>query len=168
MTILSRPSYQMNYNTVDLRKRKQTMKNLIYGTCLILLLSNNIFGQDSNSVKVDILAKASSSWDGSDLPEYEKGKPEITILRIKIPPGVKLPLHKHPVINAGVLLKGELTVVTEDNKTLHLKAGDSLVEVVNKWHYGKNEGNKQAEIIVFYAGISGTPITIKKESSTNK
>jgi quercetin dioxygenase-like cupin family protein len=75
---------------------------------------------------------------------------------------MQLPLHKHPVINAGVLLKGELTVVTEDNKTLHLKAGDSIVEVVNKWHYGINKGNESAEIIVFYAGAQGSPITIKK------
>ena len=52
--------------------------------------------------------------------------------------------------------------MTEDNKTLHLKAGDSIVELVNQWHYGKNEGNKPAEIIVFYASILGTPITIKK------
>ncbi len=71
-------------------------------------------------------------------------------------------MHEHPVINAGVLLKGELTVVTEDNKTLYLKAGDSIVEVVNKWYYGKNEGNNTAEIIVFYVGIPDTPITIKK------
>ncbi|MCH7897043.1 MAG: cupin domain-containing protein [candidate division NC10 bacterium] len=138
------------------------MKNLFCGICLTLLLSSNVWAQDVNTVTVDVLAKTSSSWDGRDLPDYTKGKPEITILRITIPQGVQLPLHKHPVINAGILLKGELTVVTEDNKTLHLKAGDSIVELVNKWHYGKNEGNKPAEIIVFYAGILGTPITIKK------
>ncbi len=144
------------------------MKKLFLGICLILLLSSNLWAQDVNTVKVDVLAKTSSSWDGRDLPDYAKGKPEITILRIKIPKGVQLPLHKHPVINAGVLLKGELTVVTEDNKTLHLKAGDSIVEVVNKWHYGKNEGNKTAEIIVFYAGIANKPITIEKGTSINK
>ncbi len=138
------------------------MKTLFCGICLTLLLSSNVWAQDVNTVKVDVLAKTSSSWDGRNLPDYAKSKPEITILRITIPQGVQLPLHKHPVINAGILLKGELTVVTEDNKTLHLKAGDSIVEVVNKWHYGKNEGNKPAEIIVFYAGILGTPITIKK------
>ncbi len=138
------------------------MKKLFCGICLTLLLSSNVLAQDVNTVKVEVLAKTSSSWDGGSLPDYPKGKPEITILRITIPPGVQLPLHKHPVINAGVLLKGELTVVTEGNKTLHLKAGDSIVEVVNKWHHGKNEGNKPAEIIVFYAGIRGTPITIKK------
>jgi len=59
-------------------------------------------------------------------------------------------------------LSGELTVVTEDNRTLHLKAGESLVEVVNKWHYGRNDGNETAELVVFYAGAPDTPITIKK------
>jgi quercetin dioxygenase-like cupin family protein len=135
------------------------MKKLIYGICFVLLLSGNVFGEEVSAVKVDVLAKTAVSWDGSRLPDYPKGTPEITILRIKIPPGVQLPRHMHPVINAGILLNGELTVVTEDNRTLHLKTGDSIVEVVNKWHYGKNEGNTLAEIIVFYAGIQDKPIT---------
>jgi len=138
------------------------MKKFLCGICFILSLTSNVWAQEVNTVKVDVLAKTSASWDGRDLPNYAKGKPEITILRIQIPPKVQLPLHKHPVINAGVLLKGELTVVTKDKETLHLKAGDSIVEVVDKWHYGKNEGNEPAEIIVFYAGVQDTPITIKK------
>lgn len=136
------------------------MKKLIYGICFALLLSSNVFGGDVSAVKVDVLAKTGLSWDGCHLPDYPKGTPEITILRIKIPPGVQLPLHMHPVINAGVLLNGELTIVTEDNRTLHLKTGESIVEVVNKWHYGKNEGNNMAEILVFYAGVRDTPITV--------
>ena len=61
------------------------------------------------------------------------------------------------------MIKGELKVVTEANETLILKPGDALVEVVNKWHYGVNEGDEPVEIIVFYAGIEGKPITVKKE-----
>ena len=138
------------------------MKRLLCGICLILCLAGNVWAQEENGINVDVLTKAVASWDGTALPNYPKGKPEITILRIKIPPKVQLPMHEHPVINAGVLLRGELTVVTEDNETLHLKAGDPIVEVVNKWHYGKNEGNETAEIIVFYAGVQGSPITIHK------
>ncbi len=138
------------------------VKKSLCGICLIILLTSNVWAQEANTVKVEVLAKTSASWDGRDLPNYAKGKPEITILRIQIPPKVQLPLHEHPVINAGVLLKGELTVVTKNKETLHLKAGDSIVEVVGKWHYGKNEGNEPAEIIVFYAGVQDTPITIKK------
>jgi quercetin dioxygenase-like cupin family protein len=138
------------------------MKKLFFGLSLILLLAAGVSAADDDTVTVDVLTKTGSSWDQSVLPDYPKGKPEITILRIKIPSGVLLPLHKHPVINAGVLLNGELTVVTKDNKILHLKAGDPIVEVVNKWHYGKNEGTEPAEIIVFYAGTPDMPITIKK------
>ena len=138
------------------------MKRLLCGICLTLLLSSPVWAREVNPVNVEVLAKTSSSWDGETLPDFAKGKPEITILRITIPPKAQLPLHKHPVINAGLLLKGELTVETEDKKILHLKAGDSIVEVVNKWHSGKNEGNEPAEIIVFYAGIQGEPITIKE------
>jgi len=147
------------------KREEYRMKKLIYGICFVLLLSSNVLAGDLitiQAVQTDVLAKGGLSWDGGRLPDYPKGAPEITILRIKIPPGEQLPLHKHPVINAGVLLSGELTVVTEDNKILHLKAGDPIIEVVNKWHYGKNEGDKTAELIVFYAGAFDTPITVKK------
>jgi len=141
------------------------MKKLLCGICLILLMtSHSLFALDIKGLKVDVLVKTGTSWDGSPLPSnYPSGKPQVTILKIVIPPKFKLPLHKHPVINAGVLLKGNLTVVTEDGKILHLKAGDPIVEVVNKWHYGKNEGTEPAVIIVFYAGVQGTPITIIKK-----
>ncbi|MHB8881323.1 MAG: cupin domain-containing protein [Thermodesulfovibrionales bacterium] len=140
------------------------MKKLICGICFALLLSGNVLAKDLNvaAVQTEVLAKAGVSWDGNRLPGYPTTAPEISILRIKIPPGAHLPLHKHPVINAGVLLSGELTVFTEDNKTLHLKAGDPIIEVVNTWHYGKNEGDTTAEILVFYAGVSDAPITVKK------
>ena len=138
------------------------LKKFLCGIGLILFLTGNVWAQEENAVSVDVLAKTGVSWDGMALPNYPQGKPEVTILRIKIPPKVQLPLHQHPVINAGVLLKGELTVVTKNKETLHLKAGDSIVEVVDKWHYGKNEGSEPAEIIVFYAGVQGTPITVKK------
>lgn len=137
------------------------MKKIIFGISLVFFLSINLWAVDENKVVVETLVKTSSSWDGEALPDYPKEKPEITILRIKIPAGAELPMHQHPVINAGVLLSGELTVVAKDKKTLYLKAGDSIVEVVNKAHYGKNEGNMTAEIIVFYAGTVNKPITVK-------
>lgn len=137
------------------------MKKVVLGISLTFLLSFNVWAGDTGSVAVEVLSKTSSSWDGATLPDYPTGKPEITILRIIIPAGGDLPRHTHPVINAGVLLRGSLTVVTDEGKTLCLKAGDSIVEVVNRRHYGMNEGNEPAEIIVFYAGTPGCPITVK-------
>lgn len=138
------------------------MKKLGSGICCALLLASNVWAAELNAVQVETLAKTRASWEGSPLPDYLPGTPEVTILRIKIPPGAQLPRHRHPGINAGVLLHGELTVITEDHRVLHLKAGEAIVEVVDTWHYGKNEGRETAEILVFYAGAVDTPITIKK------
>ncbi len=135
---------------------------LFYVMCLTLLLASNISAADVSGVEVTALAKSGSSWDGRVLPDYPNGKPEITVLKIKIPPGAVLPHHKHLVINAGILMSGELTVVTEEGKTLHLKAGEAIIEVVNTWHYGKNEGNNPAEIVVFYISTMNAPLTVNK------
>lgn len=137
------------------------MKKITLGIFIVSLLFITACAGNRNNLEVKQLAQSTKSWDGEMLPQYPQGQPEVTILRIKIPAGEKLEIHHHPVINAGVLLKGELTVITEDNKTLYLKAGDSIVELVNKKHYGKNEGSETAEIIVFYAGTENKPITIK-------
>ncbi len=139
------------------------MKGLMSGICLTLLLVGHVSANESKPVTVEVLAKSTTSWDGSVLPSYPKGKPEVTILKIDIAPGVKLPLHEHPVINAGYLVSGELTVVTQDDEVLELKAGDTLVEVVKKWHYGINKGDVPAEIVVFYAGVEGEPLTLKHQ-----
>jgi quercetin dioxygenase-like cupin family protein len=109
------------------------------------------------AIEVRKLVQSTNSWDGAVLPAYPQEQPQVTILRITIPPGMRLPAHTHPTINAGVLLTGELTVVTAGGARLHLKAGDPIVEVVNTEHYGINEGTVPAEIIVVYAGAVGQP-----------
>jgi hypothetical protein len=37
-----------------------------------------------------------------------------------------------------------------------------LIEVVGTWHYGRNDGDVPAEIIVVYAGTADSEITVKK------
>ncbi len=116
-------------------KNDRILKKIICAICLTFLGSTFVYAYNAESPIVEELAKSTSSWDGSILPEYQKGRPEITILKITIPPKTELPFHRHPGINAGVLLEGALTVVTEDGKTLNLKEGDSILEVVNTRHY---------------------------------
>lgn len=137
---------------------------------LALLLCLSTFAQARDTAPatttIEVLAKTSQSWDGEVLPLYPAGAPEIRILRIRVPAGAELPVHSHPVINAGVLLTGELTVVTETGEKLHLKAGEAIVEVVEKWHQGRNDGDETAEIIVFYAGTADLPNTVLRSDTT--
>ncbi len=138
------------------------MQRCLFGLIAILLLAGPVIAGENAAVTVDELAKTSTSWNGSVLPAYPEGQPEVTILRIRIAPGTELPQHMHPIINAGVLLSGQLTVVTKKGETLHMKPGDPIVEVVNQWHYGRAEGDEPVDIIVFYAGVVDGKITIKK------
>ncbi len=148
--------------------RKHTIHTLTVLLFILLLQPGCAIVYDTPQVHdappvVEKLITTRQSWDGASLPAYPHGQPEVTLLRITIPAGTRLHTHSHPVINAGVLLSGSLTVITTEGKTLHLKAGDPIVEVVNTLHYGINEGNVPAEIVVFYAGVADTPITVVEE-----
>lgn len=136
------------------------MKTYLAG-CLLLLFASCGKEPVSQAPTSEKLIESYLSWNGDSLPTYPEGKPKISIVKVTIPPHSELPKHYHPVINAGILLKGELTVVDEKGNTLHMKAGDPIIEVVDLIHYGKNEGDLPAEIVVFYAGTDGKEIVVK-------
>jgi quercetin dioxygenase-like cupin family protein len=85
------------------------------------------------------------------------------MLRITIPVGEKLAMHKHPILNLGYLTKGELTVRSEKGDVLVLKPGDPIVELINEWHYGESTGSEDAEIVVTYVGDKNDDLSITKK-----
>lgn len=140
----------------------QTCKHFLLASFIsFFLVACN--SKNNTQVEMITLLRATESWNGKPLPKYDDGKPEVTILKVIIPSKTEVEIHKHSVINAAVILKGELSVITELSDTLRLKAGEAFTEVVDTWHYGINNGEKPAELIVFYAGIDGNPNTILKK-----
>lgn len=135
---------------------------LLFTALLLEAMAAPLLAADSNGIQVEELARSSASWNGQALPDYPEGRPEVSILRITIPPGTLLPLHEHPVINAGVLLEGQLLVETVSGEKLRLLAGDPIIELVDTPHSGLNDGDEAAVIIVFYAGVEGRPITVTR------
>jgi len=112
-------------------------------------------------IKVETLAQTTKQWNGNLLPHYPTSNAEITVLRITIPAGVALPLHTHPVINAGVILQGTLQLSLQDGTTRLFNQGDALIEVVNTVHTGKSLGPKDTVVLVFYAGSKDLPTTVQ-------
>ena len=104
---------------------RETVQNLAILSVLVLIQFSCATKEEANhaSISVEELVRTSKSWDGKLLVPYPQGQPEITILKISIPAGARLETHSHPVINAGVLMSGQLTVKTTDGKVLRLKAG---------------------------------------------
>ncbi|TVU59213.1 cupin domain-containing protein [Vibrio atlanticus] len=126
----------------------------------------------SSAATSENIAQSLYSWNGTKLPSISLEDPKVTIKKIIIDPGERLPIHLHPVINAGVLLSGKLTVYTEDqSQVLHLDADSdnkTIVEMVDKFHYGINEGTKPAEIIVFYISDKDQILTKLKPNTEGK
>tara|TARA_B100000925_G_C21647738_1_gene320107 strand:- start:64 stop:522 length:459 start_codon:yes stop_codon:yes gene_type:complete len=120
-------------------------------------------GAERLGVKIEKLADSTRQWDGALLPNYPQGQPEIKILKIKIPAGVTLPWHYHPVINAAVILDGTLELYLQNGSKKRYESGDTLIEVVNTLHSGKAVGSKDVHLIVFYAGEKGQQTTILNE-----
>ena len=120
-------------------------------------------GAESLGVKIESLANSTRQWDGALLPNYPQGQPEIKILRIKIPAGATLPWHYHPVINAAVILDGTLELQLQNGTKKIYERGDALIEVVDTLHSGKAMGDKDVNLIVFYAGEKGRQTTTLKK-----
>ena len=95
------------------------------------------------------LIRTSQSWDGVELPDYLKGRPELVAVKYVFPAGQKLGWHHHPVMNYGILIQGELTI------------GEPVVEMVNTIHHGENRGSKPVILYMFYLSQKGLPLAVQ-------
>ena len=116
----------------------------------------------SYAAQKEVLLKTTSTWDNAEYKKLKIKKPEVTVLKITIKVGEELPMHRHDLVNVAYVKKGTLTVITDDNKEITLQEGEVLPELIGKYHYGKNSGKKPVELIVFYLGEKGTPLSVNK------
>ena len=113
----------------------------------------------SDKIESVSLLKTTKSWDGTVYPSYPDGQPEISVLKISVPPHKALDWHKHSVINAAYVEKGEIQIERkEDGKTRWVKQGQVLPEMINVAHRGKT-GDQGATLIVFYSGSPDIPLS---------
>lgn len=106
--------------------------------------------EPSAEVKNEELIRTSQSWDGVELPDYLKGRPELVAVKYVFPAGKKLGWHHHPVMNYGILVQGELTIIGLDGKQKVVHEGEAVVEMVNTIHHGENRGKKDVILYMFY------------------
>ena len=114
-----------------------------------------------STVQTTELIRTSQSWDGVDLPDYLVGKPEIVGIKYEIPAGQKLGWHDHPVMNFGIMVEGELTIVSIDGKEKTLHEGEAVVEMVGTIHHGENRGTKPVVLYMFYLSQEGLPLSVQ-------
>ncbi|GBQ93869.1 hypothetical protein AA23498_1857 [Acetobacter nitrogenifigens DSM 23921 = NBRC 105050] len=115
----------------------------------------------------DILVQSSASWNGKPYEHYPTTAPELTVLKLTIPPNSALPWHVHPVPNAGYVLQGQLTIqdkASGKEKTFH--TGEAFTESVEDAHRGVS-GDQETVLILVYSGTKGqkTSVPLKGEQT---
>lgn len=109
-------------------------------------------------VTSETLMKTSFAWDGSPYMSYPKGRPEMSVLKIIIPPHTGLEWHTHPVPSVGFVLSGRITVEKRlDGSRKTICTGEVLPETVETAHRGFTD-EEPTTLIVFYAGAEGLPL----------
>ena len=111
-------------------------------------------------VETTELIRTSQSWDGAQLPDYLQGRPELVVRKYIFPAGQKLGWHHHPVMNYGVLVQGELTIIDKDGTEKVVRAGEAVVEMVGTVHHGENRGTQPAILYMFYLSQEGLPLAV--------
>ena len=137
---------------------------LVYGTSALMTACKEAKTNEDNpaqAVKSVELIRTSQSWDGVDLPDYLQGRPELVAVKYEFPVGQKLGWHHHPVMNYGVLMQGELTIIGQDGKEKIVHEGEAVVEMVNTIHHGENRGTKPVILYMFYLSQEGLPLAVQ-------
>jgi hypothetical protein len=65
---------------------------------------------DQPGVRTETLLRSSASWDGEAYKSYLTAQPELSIVKITLPPHAKLEWHSHPMPSAAYIVAGELTL----------------------------------------------------------
>lgn len=137
----------------------EALKCLIAAVACCSALGCSSQAKDPAQIEKEVLLQSVASWDGTPYKAYPSGPPELTLLRLKIPANTQLGWHTHPIPNAAYIVSGELIVETRTGGlTRTLTQGQTLAEMVGTVHRGRT-GSKPVELLVFYAGSAGIPLS---------
>ena len=108
----------------------------------------------------DVLLETTQPWNGKPYVHYPSGQPQLTTIKLTIPPHTALPWHTHPVPNVVYVLSGSLTLRDRnDGKALVVHEGQAVGESVDVVHRGES-GDEPTVLLITYAGTPGVPTSI--------
>ena len=111
-------------------------------------------------IEVIPIIQSSKGLSGKNF-NYLEGKPELRLLKVKIPVGLKTPIHTHPSPMLIHVTRGRLKHVRGEEINF-FKAGDAFIDSNNGGHYVKNVRKKQAILHVGVVSVVGIPTAINE------
>ena len=112
-------------------------------------------------IEVIPIIQSSKGLSGKNF-NYLEGNPELRLLIVKIPVGLKTPIHNHPSPMLIHFTRGRLKHVRGEEINF-FKAGDAFIESNNgSPHFVKNVGKKPAILHVGVVSVVGMPTAINE------
>jgi quercetin dioxygenase-like cupin family protein len=132
-------------------------------TALFLILSFGVKAQYSDKLVVEELLHSEVNSLGQKIIYPEVKDATVTMKKITFPPGETTGWHKHNIPVFSYIIKGTLTVETEDGKVMQYKENSCFSESYNIYHKGTNKENTDLEVMAIYLGGDARELSIKKE-----
>ena len=126
----------------------------IVGICLVVALVGLATGQALNAqqppqVKRNIVLKQDMTIPGR----------EAVMAIVELPPGSAEGRHTHPAEVYAFVQEGTISLETEGNPTVTLKAGDVFHIKPGQIHQAINEGSVTAKLAAVFVAEKGKPLT---------
>ena len=137
------------------------LKN-IFPICLLFISTIGLPQSSLAEEKIEVIPiiQSSKGLSGKNF-NYLEGKPELRLLKVKIPVGLKTPIHTHPSPMLIHVTRGRLKHVRGEEINF-FKAGDAFIESNNGGYYVKNVGKKPAILHVGVVSVVGMPTAINE------
>jgi quercetin dioxygenase-like cupin family protein len=139
------------------------MKKFLLLTVFTLLGLSMRAQQYSGKLKFENVVETETNAMGQKIvyPDFKDAK--VSMMKITFPPGESTGWHKHIIPVFSYILKGTLSIETEDHKFLEFTEGSSFAEMINVYHNGSNKGTEDVVAFVIYLGGDDTPLAIPKK-----
>lgn len=142
---------------------KRAKATFIVAALVGVAAATTAVADDAYNKTAKVIALLKTSVDALGKPiRYPDRSPEISMLRVELPPGGATGWHTHPVPGLGYVLEGTLTVEYEGGRSVQLTSGQAFAEAVGVLHEGRNLGTTPVKLVAVFLGEAGKPFAIKR------
>lgn len=118
--------------------------------------------QYNGKLKIEKMLKSEVNSMGQKIVYPQVKDAEVTMMKITFSPGETTGWHKHDIPVFSYIIKGTLTVETEDHKITEFKENSCFAESYNIYHKGTNKGETDLVVFVIYLGGDRKDLSIKQ------
>lgn len=137
------------------------MKRIVFVAALALAACASASAQEQATTTPLTTATTTNSGQPIVLPQ---GAMQVSVSRVVIPAGSKLPVHKHPYPRYAYVEAGHIRVTNVDTGgEVEFAPGGFIVEAMDQWHTGLALGTEDVRLLVIDQHPPGEATTIRKD-----